>query len=370
MLEELINCKNGQIIRIPAGTFSIRRQLSLEGVRHVIIEGAGMEQTTLSFIDQVEGAEGLLIKNVDSITLRNFALEDTKGDAIKVQNCSNVLFDRISVSWTRGKRSDNGAYGLYPVSCSGVVIDSCKASFAMDAGIYVGQSEDIIVSNNTAFDNVAGIEIENSSHAKVFNNHCYDNTGGMLVFDMPDLPKANGENVHIFNNTIENNNGINFSAPGNVVNMLPPGTGVLVMAHREVTVNNNKVLQHKTMSMGMMSWLFTGNAFSSNEYDPFCSQINLTDNDIQFDSDLVSDTTTQFGQLFAFLFDGKTAGIVVDGIFNPLHIGSDGIPLSDHAICIQGNGTHPVINLHADKGADPMMMKLNMTESSIFDCDK
>lgn len=336
----------------------------------MIIEGQGMDQSILSFKNQVEGAEGLLIKNVDSITLRNFAIEDTKGDAVKVQNCTGVVFDRMSVTWTGGKDPANGAYGLYPVSCKGVLIDSCRASFAMDAGIYVGQSEDIVVSNNVAFDNVAGIEIENSSRAKVFNNHCYDNTGGMLVFDMPDLPKANGDDVHIFENRIHHNNGANFSAPGNVVNMLPPGTGMLVMAHRDVIVEKNTIHQHKTMSVGMMSWMFTGNAFSSEQYDPFCSQIRIQDNDITFDNDLVADTTTQFGQLFAFLFDGKAAGVVVDGIFNPMHIGSNGQFLKDYEVCILNNSDYPVINLHADKGADPMMMKSNMKEqSSFFNCE-
>ena len=79
------------------GTFSIRRQLSLEGVNRVVIEGEGMDKSVLSFKDQVEGAEGLLIKNVDTILLRNFAIEDTK-DAIKVQNCSDVVFDHMSVT--------------------------------------------------------------------------------------------------------------------------------------------------------------------------------------------------------------------------------------------------------------------------------
>ena len=64
-----------------------------------------------------------------------------------------------------------------------MLIDSCVAIGASDAGIYVGQSENIIVKNSIAEFNVAGIEIENSYYADVFNNYASNNTGGILVFD-------------------------------------------------------------------------------------------------------------------------------------------------------------------------------------------
>ena len=41
-------------------------------------------------------------------------------------------------------------------------IEHCIAIGASDAGIYVGQSNNIIVRNCEVFQNVAGIEIENS----------------------------------------------------------------------------------------------------------------------------------------------------------------------------------------------------------------
>ena len=50
-----------------------------------------------------------------------------------------------------------------------MLIDSCIAIGASDAGIYVGQSERIKVINSEAKFNVAGIEIENSYFAEVTN---------------------------------------------------------------------------------------------------------------------------------------------------------------------------------------------------------
>ncbi len=54
----------GDVLMLPEGTFEFQRPLSLDGVSKVAIKGAGMGKTILSFAGQLEGAEGLLIKNV------------------------------------------------------------------------------------------------------------------------------------------------------------------------------------------------------------------------------------------------------------------------------------------------------------------
>ena len=61
-----------------------------------------------------------------------------------------------------GPSEDNGAYGLYPVQCENVLVEESIVRGASDAGIYVGQSQSVIVRNNVAAKNVAGIEVENS----------------------------------------------------------------------------------------------------------------------------------------------------------------------------------------------------------------
>jgi parallel beta-helix repeat protein len=84
---------------------------------------------------------------------------------------------------------------------------------ASDAGIYVGQSSNIIVRNSIVEYNVAGIEIENSSGADVYGNIARNNTGGVLVFDLPDLPVSGGNSTRIFANQILANNTRNFAPP-------------------------------------------------------------------------------------------------------------------------------------------------------------
>ena len=103
----------------------------------------------------------------------------------------------------------------------------------------MGQSEQIIVRNTRAEFNVAGIEIENSYYADVYNNIATNNTGGILIFDLPNLPKQGGKFVRVFQNKSFNNNTDNFAPEGNIVGLVPSGTGLIIMANRNVEVFDN-----------------------------------------------------------------------------------------------------------------------------------
>src|SRR3546814_2859165 len=93
---------------------------------------------------------------------------------------------------------------------SDVLIDSVYVRGASDAGIYVGQSKNIVVRDSVATENVAGIEIENSYDADVHDNVATKNTGGILVFDLPSLPMQGGHNVRVFENVVNDNSTPNF----------------------------------------------------------------------------------------------------------------------------------------------------------------
>src|SRR3546814_14949206 len=80
----------------------------------VTIKGAGMDKTVLSFAKQTSGAEGLLVTG-DDFTLQDIALEDTKGDALKINGTTNAVMRRVRAEWTGGPSTDQGAYGLQPV---------------------------------------------------------------------------------------------------------------------------------------------------------------------------------------------------------------------------------------------------------------
>ena len=146
----MIEAKAGDVIEFGEGRFEFKSTLSLD-VSGVTIRGQGPDKTILSFKDQGQGTggEGLLITSKQNVILENLAVEDARGDAIKANGTQKITFRKIRTEWTGGPKETNGGYGIYPVLCTGVVIEDCKVSGASDAGIYVGQSQDIIVRRNT-----------------------------------------------------------------------------------------------------------------------------------------------------------------------------------------------------------------------------
>src|SRR5262245_54576420 len=269
----LIEARPGDTVRLARGRFELTSGLSLD-VDRVTIRGEGQDKSILSFNGQRRGSEGLLITS-DGVELREFAVENARGDAIKVRDCHGITFREVRAEWTRGPNPQNGGYGLYPVNCDNVLIERSIARGASDAGIYVGQSRNIIVRDNLAERNVAGIEIENSFDADVFDNTATHNTGGILVFDLPGLQQKGGHSVRVFHNTITANDTPNFAPAGNMVASVPTGTGVLIMANRNVHVFENDIGDNGTVNVLVTSYR---NEFDDREYNPLARDIVIRDN--------------------------------------------------------------------------------------------
>jgi parallel beta-helix repeat protein len=245
--EAFILAEPGTTILLPEGKFSLTAALSID-VPNITVKGAGMDKTILSFAGQTVGSEGILI-TADGTWIEGLAVEDTPGDGIKAKGVDQITFMNTRVEWTRGPNSENGAYGLYPVESKNVLIDGVLVKGASDAGIYVGQSQQIIVRNSRAELNVAGIEIENSYFADVYDNVATHNTGGILVFDMPNLPQKGGHSIRVFRNKSVANDVANFAPPGNIVGTVPKGTGLIVMANHDVEVFENEFADNASVNV-------------------------------------------------------------------------------------------------------------------------
>lgn len=266
--EALILAKPGDTVELGAGRFVLTDGLSLD-VPGVTVKGAGMDATVLDFSGQQGAGEGLLVTS-DKVTLRDFAMENPKGDGVKSKGADDIVYHRVRVTWTGGPKPTNGAYGLYPVESTGVLIDGCQVSGASDAGIYVGQSKNITVRNSVVEANVAGIEIENSRNALVTRNLATRNTGGILVFDLPALPVMGGGNVVVEDNLVVGNDTLNFAPPGNIVASVRRGTGILIMANDKVLVEDNILSGNPTAPVMVIAYPLT---FEDKTYNPLPRQV-------------------------------------------------------------------------------------------------
>ena len=345
---KLILAEPGDTIRLESGLFPILGTLSMEGKRDVVIKGTGVNSTILNFSTQVEGAQGLSITNCKNIILEDFTVQDAKGDAIKCQYTDGITFRRVKAQWLGGPRPTNGAYGLYPVQCENVLVEHCIAVAASDAGIYVGQSKNIIVRFSEAFDNVAGIEIENSTRADVYGNNVHGNTGGILVFDLPDLPVKEGRQVRIFDNIIKDNNLDNFAPEGNIVGKVPAGTGIMVMATEMVEVFENTIINNKTAGTAIVSYFITEEETKDSQYNPYTSSIYIHHN-IYRRTPQIPTLDHDMGLLLFFHFFRDVPDIIYDGMPDPRYVGRDNVIPNSRRLCISDNVDANYLNLGLSK---------------------
>ncbi|MBL0767395.1 right-handed parallel beta-helix repeat-containing protein [Sphingopyxis sp. DHUNG17] len=274
--EALILAEPGDVVELAPGRWTLTDGLSLD-VANVTLRGAGIDDQNGSILDfsgQQGAGEGLLVTS-DDVFLTDFAVLNTKGDGIKSKGADRIVYHQLRVEWTAGPKETNGAYGIYPVESTDVLVNRVVVRGASDAGIYVGQSKNIVVRDSIATENVAGIEIENSYDADVHDNIATKNTGGILVFDLPSLPMQGGHNVRVFDNIVSDNNTPNFAPKGNIVASVPAGTGVLVMANRNVEISGNIFDENGTANVMIVGYRYE---HKDPKYQPLPKAIVVADN--------------------------------------------------------------------------------------------
>jgi parallel beta-helix repeat protein len=352
---QLITAKPGDVITIPAGVHSINRGLSLN-VSGVTIRGEGMDKSILSFKGQVQGAEGLLV-NASDFTIEDLAIEDTAGDALKVNEGRNIIIRRVRTEWTNGPDEKNGAYGIYPVQAENVLLEECVAIGASDAGIYVGQSRNVVVRNNRAERNVAGIEIENTFTADVYGNVTVENTGGILVFNMPDLPQP-GHSTRVFQNTVVGNNTDNFGAEGTPVASVPAGSGIVINSNDRVEIFDNDITDNNTANIIISSYFATGwegIRDMGDEYDPYPETIYIYNNRMSGGGSSPDGLDLKALKVAMFGLTGSLPDVLWDGYYNADKVDADGNLLPEFGICVD-NGEAEVLNADLPNGSSDIVV--------------
>ncbi len=358
--ERLLDAKPGDVIEIPAGKFSFDRSLTLRA-SGITIRGAGMDKSVLSFKGQKAGAEGLLV-NGDDFTIEDLTIEDSKGDGLKISESKNITIRKVKVQWTGGPSTKNGAYGLYPVLTKNVLIEDSVAIGASDAGIYVGQSDGVIVRRSRAESNVAGIEIENTINADVYENVATRNTGGILVFNMPNLTQQGG-NIRVFNNKVIGNNTGNFGAKGTPVASVPAGSGVVVNANDDVEIFDNEIADNATANFIISSVYSTGykDSSMSKEFDPYPERIYVHGNKLSGGGDSPDGMDLKALKLALYGLGGRFPDVLWDGYVNKDRT-VDGKKAAGPDICLRG--VSGVINADGPGG-----YKNPVKDAKPFECD-
>jgi parallel beta-helix repeat protein len=321
----LIEAVSGSVICFEDGTYQFTNTLSLS-MRNVTLQGVG-NGAILDFAGQTSGDNSILATG-DDFTMQYLTVRNVRANGVRVEGATGVTFRHVLADWSAGSATENGKYAIYPVQCTNVLVEDCEVVGASDAGIYVGQSTNVIVRRNDVHGNVAGIEIENCTNSCVYDNVTRDNTAGILVFTLPGLPVMGEGGAKIHNNVVEGNNRANFAERGTIVGDVPPGIGVMVMAADHTEVHHNTIRQNDSSGIVVLDFR-SGNPNTPipQGYDPTAQDTCIHDNTFAENGNdprgLIN--TLRAAPVEDILFDGRTdEGGCTDNTMHQLCLANNG----------------------------------------------
>jgi parallel beta-helix repeat protein len=284
----------GDTIEFCEGKFDFTSGLVMFGKRGITIKGAGMNKTYLRFKDSTD-QDGFNLNRMTGITIQGLTIYDAPGNGLRIFRSDYVTVRDVKVGWTvADPHSDevygpstynsdpqswsvNGAYAFYPVITHHVLIEDCVSVGSSDAGVYVGQSSDILVQRTEAFHNVAGFEFENTYRAEFVNNIAHDNVGGFLVFDLPGRVQYGEKNLVHHNQSYENNTP-QFAPRGSIVAYVPSGTGALIFASDQVEFYANDIKGNDTIGLAIVNYGLADPNQSQTRYDFYPEAVHIYGN--------------------------------------------------------------------------------------------
>lgn len=255
-IQEVVDrAQPGDTVQLPYGVYNERVVIDISDFT---FEGIPNADGDFPILD----GEGVLTEGViasgNNFTVGNLHVRNYTDNGVIVEGVRNVHFHDIFAE-------NVGTYGIYPVQSTDVLVERVEVTGVDDAGVYAGQSENVVVRDSVVYGNVLGIEIENTINAEVYNNHAYDNTVGILIVLLPQLTSKISANTAVYNNLLENNNHENF-APGGAAAVAPAGVGILLVSTDNADVYNNTLIGNKTTGVALFSLTGTG-AWDANEID-------------------------------------------------------------------------------------------------------
>ena len=265
--EAVGKAKKGDMIRVYPGTYHEtvyidKDEITMQGV---------IRNGEWPLMDGKKTLNDAILYSGNGILIENFKIINYKGNGIMGQAGNNFV---IRNNWV----DDTGVYGIFPEFGKNGLISHNKLSGIEDAAIYVGMCDNIDVRNNEVFESVAGIEIENCRYSLVEDNYTHDNSAGILVFITPGLPIKTCEHTIVRNNFVVNNNGENFGQEGSLVAALPPGTGIVIMAADDVTIENNFITGNDNVGIVVTDLSFGAQLSLDPGSDPNPERLVILDN--------------------------------------------------------------------------------------------
>jgi parallel beta-helix repeat protein len=267
---------------------------------------------------------GIFAADVDDLSFQSIEIgpDDTCGtppcpgnysaDGIFVSGGNRLVFRDIVGNGGRTSR-----YAVFPVRSNDILIELCTVIDIADAGVYVGQSQGIVVRYNDVRGSVAGTELENCGNGKAYGNYATGNTGGMLVFLDGDLEIQVSDCHEVHHNVFDDNNETNYGA-GSVAG-IPDGTGLLVISNDSTPFSYNFLRGNDTFGLALVDEEAAG--FNVSTVDPtldynFVFKNVVTGNGLNRDTTPPNDSPVAADIVAIALDSGGQTGNCIDATDN------------------------------------------------------
>lgn len=245
---------DGSIVFVRPGTYVIEETITINKPLHLVglgWPGSVVIEESQNLSERLRN--GILARDVQGLSLINLTVRGFTGNGVFFVGVDGFLLFRLITDQLR-----EGAYGLFPVRSQNGIVARCTATGADDAGIYVGQSENVAVVHNEAYGNVIGFEAENVKRNRWAHNRGYDNAAGMLAIFLPPsryISVLHAEQLLVEHNRFTDNNAENFAPEGELASFVPSGTGLLVIGYDDSLIRRNRVTGNRFAGIGLGSTL-------------------------------------------------------------------------------------------------------------------
>lgn len=342
LINKISNAKNGERIEVPAGRYQLDQGLLLtkEGIT---LAGAGSARTQLSFL-AMEATGPAIHIDADNITVSGMTILDAKDTGVLISTSDKLIVHDIETN-APGADRDRPAlgYGMVIRRSSNVIVSNSRLMAGRNAGIYILDSDNVLIKNNKLTTNTIGLQVVSSRSVDVIDSTISHNSMGVLLAEFPTQALKPGRNIRLHGNTISANNRNNFRSSAEVAQLVFTGVGLHIAGVDKVEVFRNTFRSNNASNIV----IFGNEADSFPDlfaFDPYAEGIYIVDNEIS-DSGMAPGNLANWRGINLSL---PYPDILYDGVISPSNANSVTDDRAPDRVCLNANRTPRIVNLDLD----------------------